>query len=154
MSIITFKATSRSLGGLAVENNARNFKVIMDEPKELGGMDSGMTPVEMVLCALGSCQCIVAKAFAKLYGIELEDFWVELEGDLDSEGYLKGKHGLRPGLQEVRYSFHFVTDAPRAKVENFADFIKRRCPIVDTLLYGAVLLPGKVIIEKRAKEYA
>jgi uncharacterized OsmC-like protein len=154
MSIVTFKATSHSLGGLAVENRARDFTVMVGEPKELGGTDAGMTPIEMVLCALGSCQCIVARAFANMYGIELEDFWVELEGDLNSEGYLKGKPGLRPGLQEVRYTFHFVTNASRAKVEHFADFIKRRCPVVDTLLYGAVLLPGKVVIEEKTKEYA
>ena len=66
----------------------------MDEPKELGGSDTGMNPVEMLLCALGSCQAIVAKSFATAHGIDLHDFLVVLEGDLDPDGFLKGKPGV------------------------------------------------------------
>jgi uncharacterized OsmC-like protein len=62
----TVKATAKKVpGGLTVENEARNFKIIMDEPKDMGGTNKGMNPIEAVLCALGSCQVIVAAAFAK-----------------------------------------------------------------------------------------
>lgn len=53
-----------------------------------------MNPVEMLLRALGSCQVIVAKSFAKAHGIDLHDFLVVLEGDLDLDGFLKGKPGF------------------------------------------------------------
>lgn len=66
MAIETFKAVSRKLPeGLAVESEVRGFKIILDEPKELGGTNKGMNPVEALLCALGSCQTIVAAAFAQ-----------------------------------------------------------------------------------------
>jgi uncharacterized OsmC-like protein len=74
MSTVTFNAVSRKLpGGLAVENTVRDFKFIMDEPTSLGGTDTGMNPVEAVLTALGSCQMIVAAAFAKAQGIDLQE---------------------------------------------------------------------------------
>ncbi len=54
MPSVTYKATSRKLpGGLAVESESRGFKIIIDEPKSVGGTDTGMSPVEAVLCALG-----------------------------------------------------------------------------------------------------
>ncbi len=78
----TQKATVKKIeGGMRVQAQARSFSFICDEPKEAGGEDTGMTPVEALLCALGSCQTIVATSFAKKKGIELKGFQVELEGE-------------------------------------------------------------------------
>ncbi len=134
MAVTTFKATSRKLPqGLAVENEARGFKIIMDEPESLGGTNAGMNPVEAILAALGSCQCIVGAAFAKAQGIDLQDIWVELEGDLDPAGFLKGKESVRNGFQEIRMTLHITSESPAADVEAFADFIASRCPVEDNL---------------------
>jgi uncharacterized OsmC-like protein len=146
MTLATFKATSRSLGGMKVENQVRNFRFIMDEPAELGGTDEGMNPVEALLSALGSCQVIVANAFAKSQGVNLQDFWVELEGDLDPAGFMQGIPGIRPGFQEVRFTMHIKTDSPVEKVEAFQSFIESRCPVADTLC-GTVVTPSKIVIE-------
>ena len=64
MALATFKATSKLVKGLQVDTHVRNFTVRMDEPPSLGGTDTGMNPVEALLAALGSCQAIVAGAFA------------------------------------------------------------------------------------------
>ena len=45
----TFKAVSRLNQGLKVESTARNYKLIIDEPTDLGGSDEGMNPVEALL---------------------------------------------------------------------------------------------------------
>jgi hypothetical protein len=42
MAIETFKATSKLVEGLQVDNFVRDFTVRMDEPKSLGGTDTGM----------------------------------------------------------------------------------------------------------------
>lgn len=149
MPIATFKATSKLVpgAGLQVKNNVRDFDVVMDEPTELGGSDKGMNPVEMVLCALGSCQAIVAKAFAKANHIDLEDYWIELEGDLDTDGFLKGAEGVRMGFQEVRFNSHFKTNASEEEVKKFQEFIQSRCPVGDTLLNGIKIVPGDVVLE-------
>jgi uncharacterized OsmC-like protein len=100
--LTTFKATAKKLPeGLQVETQSRGFKVLMDEPKDLGGTDASLNPVEDVLCALGACQAICAAAFARAQGIKLDDFFVELEGDLDPDGF-QGKAPVRNGFQEIR----------------------------------------------------
>jgi len=147
MAVVTFKATSKLVSGLQVDNQVRNFTVRMDEPKDLGGSDTGMNPVEALLAALGSCMTIVAAAFAKAKKIDLQDFWVELEGDLDPDGFLKGKPGVRNGFQEVRLTPHIKTSSSPEAVAEFMEFVKSRCPVIDVMVNGTVVVPEKPILE-------
>jgi uncharacterized OsmC-like protein len=147
MPIATFKATSKLVDGLKVDNAVRGFSVRMDEPPNLGGTDTGMNPVEALLAALGSCQVIVAAAFAKAQGIDLQDFWVELEGDLDPDGFLKGKPGVRMGFSEVRLTPHIKTSNSPEEVAKFVEFIKSRCPVGDVMVNGTRILPADAVIE-------
>jgi len=149
MAKSTYKAISRKLpGGLAVESESRGFKVIMDEPTSLGGTDTGMNPVEALLAALGSCQCIAATSSAKSQGIDLKEFWVELEGDLGIDGFLKGDPNVRSGYQEVRFTMHIKTDAPQDKVEAFQKLIQSRCPVGDSLGKGVTIKSATIVIDK------
>ena len=148
MPSVTIKATSRKLpDGLAVESQARGFRVIMDESKTVGGTDTGMNPVEALLCALGSCQCIVAAAFAKSKGIEFEELWIEIEGDLNLAGSLKGVPDVRRGFEEIRTTLHIKTGAEEEKVIDFAEFIRDRCPVEDNLMNATPVVAHPVKIE-------
>jgi len=150
MALVTFKTTSKNIpGSLAVENNARGFRFIMDEPADLGGTDTGMNPVEALLCALGSCETIVAAAFAKANNIEFSELWFELEGDLDPDGFLKGAPGVRNGFQDVRVVMHIVSNDSAEKLQKFQEFIQSRCPVGDVIANGTRVTHGKVVIEKQ-----
>ncbi|RIE10733.1 OsmC family protein, partial [Candidatus Cryosericum hinesii] len=76
------------------------------------------------------------------------EFWVELEGDLDTDGFLKGDPNVRPGYQEIRFTMHIKTDAPQDKVEAFQKFIQSRCPAGDSLGNGVSLKPATIVIDK------
>lgn len=119
----------------------------MDEPESLGGTDKGMNPVKALLCALGSCQTICAFAFAKSQGIKLENFHVEMEGDLDPDGFMGLAEGVRNGFQEIRYTMHFKADNSQEELEKFADFIESRCPLADCLNNTVPMKLTKVVNE-------
>lgn len=143
--LTTFKATAKKLPeGLQIETSARNFKILLDEPEELGGTNAGMNPVEAVLCALGACQSIVAAAFAEANDFHFDEFHVELEGDLDPDGFM-GLSDVRNGFQEIRFTMHFKTDESQEKAEAFADFIEERCPVGDCLMNGVKLVRSGVV---------
>ncbi|WP_217588120.1 OsmC family protein [Lentibacillus saliphilus] len=142
----TFNATAHLQKGVQVKAQSRNFEITVDEPKSLGGTDTGMNPVELVLCALGACQSIVAGAFAGKFGITFSDFRVELEGDLDTDGFL-GKSDVRKGYSEIRYNIHIKTDEPKEKVEEFIEFIENTCPVGDTIANTVTTKLNKIIIE-------
>lgn len=145
--LTTYKATARKLkNGLQVESESRGFKIIIDEPKDLGGTDIAMSPVEALLCALGACQTIVATAFAKSQKFALESFHVELEGDLDTDGFL-GLADVRNGFQEIRYKMHFKTSETQERADAYADFIESVCPVGDCIENGVKLVRAGVVRE-------
>ncbi|MEK3721978.1 OsmC family protein [Paenibacillus sp. FSL H8-0034] len=146
MPITTFKATAHLQEGVVVKVRSRDFEFIIDEPKSLGGTDTGMNPVEAVLGALGACQSIVARVYAKKFNIRLDDFWVEVEGDLDLDGFFK-KSDVRPGYSDIRYNFHIKTDAPKEQVEEFVQFLEQTCPVGDTIANHVNLKLNGIIIE-------
>lgn len=143
--LTTFKATAKKLPeGMQVETNSRGFKIIMDEPEDLGGTNVAMNPVEALLCALGACQTIVASAFAAAHDFTFEDFHVEVEGDLDPDGFM-GLADVRNGFQEIRTVMHFKTNESQEKTEAFAEFIEKTCPVGDCLENGVKLVKAGVV---------
>jgi len=145
--LTTFKATAKKLpDGMQVETSSRGFKIIIDEPKELGGTDVFMNPVEALLCSLGACQTIVASAFARAQKFKFEECHIEIEGDLDPDGFM-GLADVRNGYQEIRYVMHFKTNEPKEKAEAFAKFIESRCPVGDTLANEVKLVLSGVAID-------
>lgn len=146
MAISTFKATAHLQEGMAVQVKSRQFEITIDEPRELGGTDTGMNPVELTLCALGACQAIVARVYASQFGINLEAFSVELEGDLDIDGFLN-KADVRAGFSEVRYNIHVKSDASYEKMEEFIAFVGSKCPVGDTISSNVKLVLNKIVLE-------
>ena len=145
----TFKAVAKKTAtGMQIETKARSFSILLDEPAEIGGTDTGMSPAEALLCTLGACQTVCANVFAKSQGIDLKGFHVELEGDLDADGFMGKDANIRNGYSEIRFKMHFDTDASQEKVEQFADFIESRCPIGDNLKNGVALVRVGVVIDK------
>ncbi|MFW5436714.1 OsmC family protein [Paenibacillus apiarius] len=146
MPLETFKATAHLQKGMVVKAKSRNFEITVDEPKNLGGTDTAMNPVELVLCALGACQSIVARAYAPKFKIKLEEFWVEVEGELDTDGFMN-KSDVRRGYSDIRYNIHIKSDASREQVEEFVQFIERTCPVGDTINNPVNLVLNEIILE-------
>ena len=144
MALTKVQAKTVLKENVLVEVEARGHKVIIDEPVSLGGTDKGMNPVELLLSSLGACQSIVARTYAKKFEIDLQNFWVELEGEIDLDGFF-GKPGVRPGFQEIRTVFHIETDAPKEKVEAFKEYIEAHCPVGDTIANTVNLVSAKVV---------
>lgn len=132
--------------GVVVKVSSRSFEFTIDEPKSLGGTDTGMNPVEALLGSLGACQSIVARVYAKKFDINLDDFRVEVEGDLDLDGFFK-KSDVRPGYSDIRYTFYIKTDAPRERVEEFIQFLEETCPVGDSIANLVNLKLNGIVIE-------
>ncbi|GAQ24420.1 MULTISPECIES: OsmC family protein [Tepidanaerobacter] len=133
MAVNTVKAKADWKSGTLVECAARNFKVTVDEPISDGGTDTAMNPVELLLCALGGCMSIVASSFAPKFNVDLKGFSVELEGDIDPDGFTGKNPNVRKGFSEIRYKMHIVSDSPKENIDRLYKFIETHCPVKDTL---------------------
>ncbi|MEK4508799.1 OsmC family protein [Paenibacillus sp. FSL K6-2524] len=145
-TVQTFKATAHLQDGVQVKTSSRHFELTIDEPKSLGGTDTGMNPVEVLLASLGACQSIVARVYAPKFGVKLDDFQVDVEGDLDLDGFFN-KSDVRPGYSDIRYTFRIKTDSPKEKVEEFVHFLESKCPVGDTIANPVNLKLANIIIE-------
>ncbi|MFQ3614349.1 MAG: OsmC family protein [Cyanobacteriota bacterium] len=56
----------------------RHFKLVADEPPDLGGQDRGPAPFEWILAGLGSCKAMTAQMYAERKGWPLERVQVDL----------------------------------------------------------------------------
>ena len=74
-------------GKLAQDVEVAAHRIRSDEEVEKGGEDTGPTPHELLLSALGSCTAMTLKVYAERKGWALRDVHVSLTGANADGGY-------------------------------------------------------------------
>jgi len=149
MAVSTFSAQAQLQKGVQVQVNARDFSFTIDEPTELGGTNEGMNPVEALLGSLGACQAIVASVYAKKFAVQLDDFRVEVEGDIDLDGFF-GLAEVRAGYSEIRYRFHIVSPSSKENIDALVAHLQKHCPVGDSLAAPVKLVLSDVVVQTQA----
>jgi len=118
------------------EATSRGHSIILDEPKEAGGDDVGLSPYETLLAALGGCTAMTLRMYAKRKGWPLDDVQVELSHERmharDCEDCESEEGQLGVVRRKVTLSGD-LSDEQRQRLHEIAD----RCPVHRTLT-GAV----------------
>ena len=106
--------------------------LVADEPKEVGGTDTGPGPYDFLLTALGACTAMTIRMYAERKGIPLTRVRVTLRHDkIHAEDCTEceTKTGM---LDRIRRDIHFegdLTDEQKARMMEIAD----KCPVHRTL---------------------
>jgi putative redox protein len=129
----TFRSESQLTTGFRSEVKLRQHALTVDEPAGIGGSDSGPTPVELVLAALGTCQEITYRAFATALGIPLEGVAVIVEGDIDFRGFFAIDETVRPGFGALRVKVNLQSTASATDRARLIAAVNRHCPVLDML---------------------
>jgi uncharacterized OsmC-like protein len=106
--------------------------VRIDEPPALGGTNTGMNPVELLLSSLGGCLIVLVHSFASTYEVDVKGVSVDVEGDLDPDGFM-GRAPVRAGFSEIRYKVNVDSDSDPEKIAALIAHAENSCPIKDTL---------------------
>ena len=107
-----------------------------DHPAVLVGKDSGPTPVEMLLIALGSCITSGIANIAAARGVTLTEVTSTIEGDIDLQGILGLSKDVRNGYQGIRATFTIKGDAPAEKLRQVVEQSRARSAVFDVLTNG------------------
>lgn len=75
-------------GKFAQDITIGGHRLRADEEKEKGGDDTGPTPHELLLAALGSCTAMTLKVYAERKGWTLRNVHVDLTGANSDAGYV------------------------------------------------------------------
>lgn len=124
--------------GAGREDDTRGepFVVDADEPPVLLGGNRAPNAVEAVLHALASCVAVGFIYNAAARGIEVRSLECDLEGSLDLHGFLGLSDDVRPGYDDVRFTYRVDCDASPETVEELCAHVQRTSPVLDMLRNG------------------
>lgn len=128
----------------AGEVTRRTFTFRTDWPPEAGGRDSGPTPGELVLAALGACLASTYATQAAMRGVDIDELEVTLEAAVDFRGQFE-LAPVRPGLAGVKATVAVRSEADDAAVETIGQAVGRTSPVYDTL---ASPVPIELTVER------
>jgi uncharacterized OsmC-like protein len=113
--------------------DVRAFKIFMDEPPELGGLDGAPSPLEFVLAAHGGCLSYMTFYIGKELGIEVKGTEIEVEASLDPGKFAGTNRNVRAGYQAVNVKIKVHADASAEQLEKLRQEVEARCPVSDNI---------------------
>lgn len=129
----TFTASTCLEEGFRCSARVRSLPpLIVDESRRIGGTNRGMNPIELLLCAIGTCQEIVYFLYASLMDIQLDELRVTCKGRIDLRG-LFNIEAVAAGLAAVEFETHITSAASRELILQLIDIAERNCPIMDSV---------------------
>jgi putative redox protein len=108
---------------------SRNHAFFADEPVELAGKDTGPTPTQLVLMALGGCTAITVRMYAARKGWVIDRIAVRLRYGMSASGPDFGNIDRRIEIEGP------LDDEQRARL--FA--IAEKCPVHRMLTKGVAV---------------
>ena len=80
------KVSARRRKGYAHALTVREHALVADEPKDLGGADTGPSPQELLALSLASCTAITVEMYADRKGWDVGALEVEVDYEPDTKG--------------------------------------------------------------------
>lgn len=117
------------------------IKVHIDGSPEIGGLELGVRPMEMVLMALASCSSLDLISILKKQKQIIEDFSVDVEG--------VRREQIPTVFTKIHLLFKLKGEIDTAKAERAAELaVKKYCSVHDMLVAGGVEINYSLEISK------
>jgi uncharacterized OsmC-like protein len=128
------QSSVESFYGFGDEQQHRtSFVYDADHPLQFAAEDNGVTPVEYVLVALGSCLTAGIAAVAQQRKIQLRSVRATVEAAMDLHGILGADPDVRNGFSDVKVSYEIDADASPADVQALVAQSQKRSAVFDIL---------------------
>ena len=131
-----------SATGFAQEILAGPHRMTADEPKSAGGTDTGPSPYELLLAALGACTSMTLGMYARRKGWPIEEVTVNLRHSKVHASDCADCESKEALLDRIELDIHVVGDLTAEQRTKLLE-IANKCPVHRTLT-------SKIEIETRA----
>lgn len=146
MSDLVFSVKGESASAAKFVANTRNFKLVIDEPEDLGGTDEHANPVEYILAGLAGCLNVVGHLVAKELGFTLKKLTIEVSGNINADRLFGISNEERAGFKKIDLKLVPETDASIETLATWLRIVQERCPVKDNLTNST---PVHVSVEKQ-----
>ncbi|HLV13756.1 MAG TPA: OsmC family protein [Xanthomarina sp.] len=146
MSDLIFKVQGESASPAKFIATTRNFKLVIDEPEDLGGTDENANPVEYILAGLAGCVNVVGHLVAKELGFTINTLKIEAEGTINPNKLFGTSNAERAGFKEISLKLIPETEASIETLVAWLKIVQERCPVKDNLLNAT---PVSLEVEKQ-----
>jgi putative redox protein len=137
--------TADLVGGYAVTISNDRHRWAADEPRDLGGTDSGPTPYELLLGSLAACTSITLAMYAERKGIALDSISTRYHYErVHADDCASCDDDLSGWLDHVTSEIYLdgrFTDEEATRMEQIA----QRCPVHKTLANGITFTESVVV---------
>ncbi|NLX24874.1 MAG: OsmC family protein [Lentisphaerae bacterium] len=117
-----------------IESDIRGHRIIIDQPTNAGGNDTGPTPLELLFASLAGCIGSIGRIVAMQKRIELRGMRIKVEGPLDTDGLLGKPIDGRVGFEGITVSVDVDANLSAEEKEAFIHEVDRRCPVSENLM--------------------
>jgi uncharacterized OsmC-like protein len=115
------------------QQHRTTFTYDADHPLQFASEDNGVTPVEYVLVALGSCLTAGIAAVAQQRQIQLRSVQATIEAEMDLHGILGADPEIRNGFSGIRVSYDIDADAEQKDIEALVAQSQKRSAVYDII---------------------
>jgi len=129
------KIHGKSETATRINLSAGNFKMVIDEPEQMGGSNLGPTPVQVLLMALAGCLNVTAHEVAKQQNLGLKSLNIEIEGNLDACTFMGCNDENRAGFEDITVNLNaeFEKMPIQECIDKWLEETERRCPVTDNI---------------------
>ncbi|ARD47940.1 OsmC family protein [Sporosarcina sp. P33] len=128
-TLVKMGASAAWKEGIRSTHTIRHFEEFsMDEPEELGGTDTGGTPLEYMAATLNGCKAVMVPLIAKEQGFTFTALNFDTTGIVDVRG-LMGEENVKTYFQKIRFTLEIETKEPEEAIERLKAEVERRCPV-------------------------
>lgn len=146
MSDLIFSVRGESASAAKFIATTRQFRLVIDEPEDLGGTDENANPVEYLLAGLAGCVNVVGHLVAKELGFSITNLKIEVTGNINPNKLFGVSNIERAGFKKIELKLIPETDASIETLVEWLRIVQDRCPVKDNLTN---ITPIKVSVEKQ-----
>jgi len=129
------KIHGKSESATRISLSAGKFKMIIDEPEQMGGSNLGPSPVQVLLMALAGCLNVTVHEVAKQRNLGLVSLSIEIEGNLDACTFTGCNDVNRAGFEDINVNMNakFEKMQMQDTIDSWLVETERRCPVTDNI---------------------
>ncbi|WP_299888306.1 OsmC family protein [uncultured Lacinutrix sp.] len=111
----------------------RDFNFTIDEPTQLLGVNCAPNPAEYMLGGLAGCMAVTFMAGATAMAIEIDQLKLEIDGELDLQGFLGLNTNSDAGFPELKFIFHVKGNGTQEQYNTLMNRVTKHSPNFNTI---------------------